>query len=39
LLVGGLAACGVTDSQPGDSPGSTTGRATGRVLGTLMSGA
>ncbi|GGJ03415.1 hypothetical protein [Neoroseomonas lacus] len=39
LLVGSLAACGVTDGQPGDPPGSATGRATDRVLGTNMSGA
>jgi hypothetical protein len=39
FLIGGLAACGVTDDRPGDPPGSATGRATDRALGTNMSGA
>jgi hypothetical protein len=39
LLVGGLAACDVTDRRAGDPPGSAAGRATDRALGTNMSGA
>jgi len=39
LVIGGLAACDVTDRQQGDPPGSAAGRATDRVLGTNMSGA
>jgi hypothetical protein len=39
LLIGGLAACDVTDRQQGDPPGTAAGRATDRALGTNMSGA
>jgi hypothetical protein len=39
LLVGGVAACDVTDRQAGDPPGSAVGRATDRAMGTNMSGA
>ncbi|BDG74681.1 hypothetical protein [Roseomonas fluvialis] len=39
LLIGGLAACDVTDRQAGDPPGSAAGRATDRAMGTNMSGA
>lgn len=39
FLIGGLAACDVTDRQAGDPPGSAVGRATDRAMGTNMSGA
>ena len=39
LLIGGLAACDITDRQQGDPPGTAAGRATDRALGTNMSGA
>lgn len=39
FLIGGLAACDVTDRQQGDPPGSALGRATDRAMGTNMSGA